>query len=189
MMKLWGTCLIIVLVLQAQAASDTIMWSSKPLTPNDFKGRYDTVVYNRSNFATTLWKLTYFYRKDVKTRRLEVIVYAWFDGRRSWMRPTQKKNTALLNHEQGHFDIAEILSRTFRKQVSATVFPDVGYAELLQSMFSELLSKTYELQNKYDVETTLGEVPAKQREWQNYIATTLASLSAYADKSVYSKEK
>lgn len=190
MIKLWSTCLIILSAfLQTRAASDTITWSSKRLLPNDFKGKWDTVVHNRSNFATTLWKLTYFYRKDVKNSQLQVIVYAWFDGRRSWIRPSQKSNTALLQHEQGHFDIAEILARSFRKQVAETVFPDRGYAELLQNMFSELLSKTYDLQNKYDVETTLGEVPAKQRQWQQYIDTTLQSLAAYTDKSVYSKTR
>lgn len=171
----------------AEAASDTLLWRDQRLQWADFKGRYDTATYNRNHFASTLWKLTYFHRRNSKTRQVEVIAYAWFDGRRSWVRPSQKMNAALLQHEQGHFDLAEILVRKFRKQVAQTTFSRSAYADSLQSIFNNLLAETYQQQDGYDTETAYGEKPSQQRRWQEFIATTLAALDAYADKSILSK--
>jgi hypothetical protein len=189
MKLLLNACLMFGTSFQLKAASDTIMWSHQRLASANFKGNYDTAVYNKSHFATTLWKLTYFHRKNRATKQVEVIAYAWFDGRRSWIRPSQVKNTALLQHEQGHFDIAEILTRRFKRQVSQTSFPAGEYADSLRSIFNALLADTYAQQERYDTETQYGEIPAKQRQWQEYIATTLTSLEAFSDKNVFSKTR
>lgn len=190
MKLLLSFCLFFTTIGWAKAVSDTLLWSNQRLQWSNFKGRYDTATYNKNHFATTLWKLTYFHRRNSKTRQVEVIAYAWFDGRRSWVRPTQRTNTALLLHEQGHFDLAEILVRKFKKQIAQTTFSNTAaYADSLQTIFSELLAETNEQQERYDAETDYGERPIPQRRWQNYIATTLAELAAYADKNVFSKMK
>src|SRR4051812_45166372 len=118
MMKLLlSFCLFFATNLSAKAASDTLLWSNQRLQWSNFKGQSDTAQFNQNHFATTLWKLTYFHRRNASTRQVEVIAYAWFDGRRSWVRPSQRTNAALLLHEQGHFDLAEILVRKFKKQI------------------------------------------------------------------------
>ena len=182
-------CLFFTAAFNAKAVSDTLLWSRQRLQWINFKGRSDTATYNRNHLATTLWKLTYFHRRNSQTRQVEVIAYTWFDGWRSWVRPSQRTNTALLLHEQGHFDLAEILVRRFRKQVAQTNFGNIVYADSLQTIFSSLLAETNEQQERYDAETDYGERSIPQRRWQDYITTTLAALNAYADKRVSSMTK
>ena len=188
MMKfLLSFCLFFGLVGGVRAASDTITWSSQRLKWPDFKGKSDTAVHNKEHLAATLWKLTYFHRFNARTRQVEVIAYAWFDGRRSWVRPSQRTNAFLLQHEQGHFDLAEILARQFKKKIALAHFEADTYADSLQTLFSSLLADMNDAQLQYDVDTAFGEQASEQRRWQTYIATTLAQLNEYADKRVLSK--
>jgi hypothetical protein len=175
-------------ILSASAtygSSDSVTWSSYRLQPSDFRGRYDTAVFGRNHFALTVWKLTYYHRWVARTGQAEVLVYAWFDCRRSWLRPAEKQNTRLLLHEQVHFDLAEVLARRFRKRLAENQFTRQAYAKTVENFFSALLSETYALQQDYDEDTQFGNNASEQARWQKRVQAELQSLEAFSTHQVF----
>jgi len=172
------------LCLQAQTATDTIVWSEQQLAWDIFKGDYDTAVYNRQYDATTFWRIRYTYRPAILQNKIIFTVYAWFDVRNSWVRQSHLNDKSLLLHEQGHFDMAELLARQFRQQLSETTFSRAGYADSIKLLFNNLLSGAYIAQEKYDTETSHGMNRKRQAYWQSWIASELKKLEGFADKNV-----
>ena len=176
--------LIFPLWLPAQTGADTIVWSDKHLVWDNFKGNYDTAVYNRQYGAITSWKVRYQYRPLILQNRLDFTIYAWFDANKSWTRPKNRNNKTLLLHEQGHFDLAELLSRQFRQQLSETTFSRAGYTDSIKLIFGKLLTIAYATQHKYDAETIHGMNSRRQTYWQTFIASELKKLEAFKDKNI-----
>lgn len=176
--------LIFPCLLSAQPLSDTILWSGKPLTWSNFKGNYDTAVYNRQHLATTLWKLKYEYMPVLSKQQVVFVIDAWFDAARSWVRPKSRRERSLLLHEQGHFDLAELLARQFRKQLSETNFNTANYSNVINNIFNTLLTKAYTQQLTYDKETNYGTNDDRQQYWQNFIASELKRLASYGNKNL-----
>jgi hypothetical protein len=178
-------CLSVLSASATYGSSDSVTWGSYRLQPSDFRGRSDTAVFGRNHFALTVWKLTYYHRWVARTGQAEVLVYAWFDCRRSWIRPAEKRNTRLLLHEQGHFDLAELLARRFRKKLAENRFPRQAYAEAISNLFSALLTETNALQQDYDENTQFGNDTSEQTRWQKRIQAELQSLQAFASPQVF----
>ncbi len=179
--------LIFPVCLQAQPATDTIVWSEQQLAWYNFKGDYDTAVYNRQYGATTFWRVRYSYRPAILQNKITFSVYAWFDARNSWVRPSDINNKSLLLHEQGHFDLAEILARQYRQQLSETTFSRAGYTDSIKIIFAKLLSGAYATQEKYDAETSHGMNSKRQAYWQTFITSELKKLEGFTDKNVTSE--
>ncbi len=93
-----------------------IQWDSeRKLVWSDFLGKPE----RRSSFkATTSSKIGFDW--DIFEDSINVTVSTQFIRHSSWVAddPTEK----LLAHEQGHFDIAEIISRMIRRDLSKLVF-------------------------------------------------------------------
>ena len=189
MIKIILFCLLIFPCrLLAQAgATDTILWSAKKLVWNNYKGNYDTAVYNRQYLAVTSWRVVYQYRPLLQQHKLEFIIYAWFDANKSWMQPKLENNRSLLLHEQGHFDLAEILTRQFRQRISEATFSRTNYADSIHQIFNKLLAAAYATQEKYDAETAHGTNSRRQAYWQTFIASELKKREAFTDKNVQSR--
>jgi hypothetical protein len=179
------TLFIFPLYLGAQTQSvDTILWSSSRLAWSNYKGKYDTAIYKREYLAITAWKIVYQYRPLVLENKLEFIIYAWFDANKSWVRKKANASQALLLHEQGHFDLAELLARQFRQQLLATIFIRTNYADSIKQIFSRLLTTAYATQEKYDAETVHGTNSRRQAYWQVFIASELKRLEGFQNKNI-----
>jgi len=82
----------------------------------------------------------------------------------------------VLNHENGHYKIAQIIGkRIYRESI------DLGFdPENHQAQFDSLVRKHFEdwsiLDRDYDRETTNPRNPDKQREWDRFFRTELAAL-------------
>lgn len=177
--------LIFPLGLLAQPdAADTIIWSGTRLAWDNFKGNCDTVVYNRQYSATTFWRVRYQYKPFMWKGEVSFTVYAWFAADKSWVRPNNLNNNDLLLHEQGHFDLAELLARQFRQQLSETTFSRAGYADSVKLIFGKLLADATATQTQYDAETNHGMNRKQQKKWQGIIAAELKKLEALIDKNV-----
>lgn len=187
MRKLLLLLLLIIPVLLIAQAADTILWPGNRLAWENFKGNYDTVVYNRRFLAITSWKVRYQYRPLLLQNRLEFMIDTWFDANKSWVRPKSRNSKTLLLHEQGHFDLAELLARQFRQQLSGTTFNQTDYTDSIHQIFSKLLAAAYATQEKYDAETSHGMNTKRQASWQYFIAAELKKLEGFRNKNVMSR--
>ncbi|MBX9449849.1 MAG: hypothetical protein KL787_09070 [Taibaiella sp.] len=89
------------------AADDTLHWSKdRKLTWDDFQGIPDTtstgMAGTSSGFVTK--------SKYTSDSTISIVVSAVFYKKESWVK-AEFKDSATLNHEQGHFDIAEVYAR------------------------------------------------------------------------------
>ena len=87
----------------------------------------------------------------------------------------------MLNHEQLHFDIAELFARKLRKELEKPRFTTASTEEI----FSAVASFNMELdkmQKRYDNETNHYRNKKKQKKWEIYVGEELAKLTDKEDK-------
>ncbi len=92
--------------------------------------------------------------------------------------------TALLNHEQGHYEIGMLNAKDFffaLLGIQATAFgsPRAGITALLN--LQATLGSAQAIQNKYDLDTTNGLKPARQAAWD---AALLAARTTFTAPSL-----
>lgn len=159
-----------------QASNDSLLyWDSKiKLEWNDFRG----IIPDSSEFgaassiaiqAIPFW--------DGETPNVEVRTI--FYPNKAWKKyPTVE----LLNHEQGHFDLAEIYSRKIRKAICSLHVQDYlefdKYLEIYNVRYSEYKNASF----RYDQETNYGRDNGGQTQWNGNILLQLEGLEKYKYK-------
>jgi len=161
--------------------SDTIYWSkSRKLSWDDFIGIPDK---SKKFSAVTVTSFKWFTITKGDTCR--VIVSDYFFKKDSWKLPNA--NLAILNHEQGHFDLDEVYARLLRKYLvmNRCVFFSKTqrdeYKQKIHPFFSECVHMFDNIQDLYDDETQHGTDSVMQNQWNIRIANDLKSLEAYSD--------
>ncbi|WEK34899.1 MAG: hypothetical protein P0Y53_20620 [Candidatus Pseudobacter hemicellulosilyticus] len=148
---------------QMGAADTTIKWSpGRKLTHADFKQalRDSSLLFRHKKIAVEAYsKVGIVYEPVMKGKRLEILVYAAFDPAGSWI--SREAGPSTLQHEQAHFDIAEIYAR----KLSAAML-DMKLSTDSPS-FWELFLKKYEEINKAHLE--------EQHKYDEYALTQLGS--------------
>lgn len=95
---------------------------------------------------------------------------------RSWVK-NRHKNEAVLNHEEGHLNIAKMCALDFQKTVQLMKpikrFNCKGRLDSIQSMINV---KSTQIQNMYDIETNHGLDEKKQQLWDKKIAELINDL-------------
>ncbi len=158
--------------------SDTVNWNSlRKLNWDDFKGPPDTI---RHFSAETHYVITYTYKKSsqLKTPELQFKVQCYFEQGRSWAK-TKDTNQQLLDHEQAHFDIAELHTRMFRERISKALFDQNKYDGQIQNIFSDILAECSQMQEKFDKETKYGILAEEQNSWIFNIWGALDQYDSY----------
>lgn len=165
--------LVIICSLPA-AGQDTIAWrSAYKLKWTDFKGRPDSA---SENVAITVANIGYSlsYNKTTYTVKVKCV----FEKSKSW---TATSDSAVLVHEQGHFDISEIYARKLRKAFREYKFN----ANTIQADFKEIFTRIRserKLHNElYDIETNASRNREQQLVWNRKIAEELKALKQYAE--------
>ncbi|MBC7949145.1 MAG: DUF922 domain-containing protein [Chitinophagaceae bacterium] len=100
-----------------------------------------------------------------------------FSKTKSW---GKSKTDYILQHEQGHFDIAEIFARKLNKKMSQYEFKQSSYRKDLKEIYDEVTNEKEETQNKYDRETDHSRKKEQQGEWIKKIEKMLEELKEYA---------
>jgi phage tail-like protein len=151
-----------------------ISWDpNKPLKPEDFNG---TPPKNSDNDAESSVYFKFYWDKDKKAW----IVVAVFDKDSSWMKDdATKKDSAVLHHEQRHFDIAELYARKLRKRIKELSEKD-RTQENIDKIAKELADEMEKEQNKYDEDTNHGTDADKQKEWDQKIDKEMQEYKDYA---------
>ena len=170
-------CFLLLLVIPATCFAqgkdeEMIEWdSSRQLTWSDYKGRPDS----RSDAAaSTTTYLGIEYRMD--EGGFSYKIQCRFSITRSWGR---SKTDFILNHEQGHFDIAEIFARKLNQRMSQYRFNQNTYKTDLKSIYDGITKEKETFQNQYDSETDHSRKKEQQLEWLKKIEKMLVELESF----------
>jgi hypothetical protein len=152
---------------------DYIPWNSgKKLSWDDFK--MDSPSNTRDAALTTTFVGFSFSRtRDVITFDIE----CKFQKSRSWGR---LKTDYILNHEQGHFDIAEIFARKLNKEITLFLAKSKQHEEL-NKIYTKVMNEKRDTQQEYDEETNHSINKGQQAAWDKKIEEMLDELKEYDD--------
>jgi hypothetical protein len=157
-----------------QQANNLIDWNAtRKLTWEDFKGSVDPDSKNAALTSSSI-NIEFGYDDD----GLEYSIKCSFNKQKSWVRI---RNTEVLAHEQGHFDLAELHARKLFKAMKAYKFNANTVSKDVNTIYDSLMNAHHESQNLYDSETDYSRNKVKQEEWQKKIADELKSLQAFAN--------
>lgn len=114
---------------------------------------------------------------------LEISMTNQFNYDASWMVKSEVDNSALLKHEQGHFDINEIYTRKAFEQLKNFHFT-ADFQKEIQKIMDILNKQLTKQQQIYESQTQRGLNEAYQLLWNKSIASQLAQLPPYEDKQI-----
>lgn len=158
---------------------DKIIWSeARPLTWDDFKGETQDIAHSVAE-TNAGFKASWHFINNYK--KLEFKVYAYFIPSKSWFEK-EHGTDYVLNHEQRHFDIAEIFARKLRRRFTAIRSGDISTLnnKKLSAIYKEVFAEYDRFQQLYDEETESGVNEEVQEKWNQRIDTLLENLVAFA---------
>lgn len=161
---------------------DSIPWSKKArLQWSDFSGRPDTLSQGTAGCAASI------YVKGISDNGLpNFLVSNFFVKNRAWTKDST--SSILLQHEQLHFDIAEIYARKIRKAIDSLRKRKVRTVNNYSLEIMKLLKMRDETDSLYDEQTSHGVNGKAQFDWTQKILKELEALNDYAVKPQLKKE-
>jgi hypothetical protein len=168
---------------QTSSSRDFLEWNEfYKLSWEDFQGQRTEHAIGDAGTAVSIKAKPYL----VKNRVL-YDVYAYFNRQKSW---ASDKSVQLLEHEQLHFDIAELYARKIRKRISELRDQGVNDVKDYNEEISKLLEESNVADVEYDLETLHGALPKKQLLWETKIRKELESLEGFKkEKKVIGSRK
>lgn len=155
-----------------------LRWSaSRPLVLADFRGRP-----RPGEPHAALTSATVVAQVACQSNKFTGSVQAAFDPARSWVRDPATLTAKLLRHEQLHFDIAEVYARRLRQKLADAQIPCAQLAPTFERLSNGIYAEWEKAEDRYDLDTKHGLVPAQQRAWEEQVQKELAELAAFADK-------
>ena len=169
---------IIILMSSSISTAQSISWDSdRKLEWKDFQGPVDP----SSRFhALTQSGVKYSYRWQSSGHRTSYTfeVTAYYDKSISWLKPG-KATSALLAHEQLHFDISELYARILKKTFANATFTRRHESEIKQLFAANQIARE-EMQVQYDNDTNHMSNTEQQLKWERYIANALEEITSYS---------
>jgi hypothetical protein len=166
--------LLIPLFLTLPNEDNLIEWkASRKLTWDDFQG---TPNPSTKNAALTNSSITVEF--GYNNKGLTHSIKCRFNKSLSWGRI---KNDYILNHEQGHFDIAEAHARILHKRLSAYKFNAKTVNKDINDIYDGVMKQHVSTQERYDLETNHSLIREQQDEWDEKIASVLKEHEEFAD--------
>jgi hypothetical protein len=162
--------------LDSQIAKN-FKWSKKKLSVDDFTGRIDS----SSSHDATSSIATEFLVHQPQDGQVEAIVFCEFLPAESWFR--NRADLLLLNHEQLHFDIAELVCRK-TKFAAARLAIAGASIDSVELVAKGVLAKLDSIQNAYDSATNHGQNSKNQSLWNSKIRHELTQLAKFAQDTI-----
>jgi len=165
--------LLLVCAVAVGLAQEAIAWSlERRLKKGDFTGRVPATASTASMswiHIETEWEC-----KDVT---LKTMARATFDPSRSWFRSQNRMESdiQLLEHEQIHFDIAEVAVRKIRAtfQTFTGACAEPGGTEPIEHLIARADRDLQQEQERFDRETAHGINARVQAQWKRRIMALL----------------
>lgn len=158
------------------AADKAFAWSARRrLVWNDFQGSPPADGPEAAKTSYTLyyaWKC----RGDV----FEFRAIAGFRPRQSWVKAVVRRDSTqrrtVLQHEQTHFDLAEVHARLMRKAAADLARPCAKTDTEMQHLMERLTEAEKDEQRRYDSETDHGLRADRQAAWSGDVNLRLDRL-------------
>jgi hypothetical protein len=171
-------CLLLLVSVGATVPAGVIEWSSSHhLQWSDYQGR---IPYQPDHGAVTAYEVrstnTYPDWHHVTYEVACVMLKC-----KSWVKPEFRTDSALLNHERLHFDLAECSARALRSSLHKERMSIKECNQRLQLLRDSINTTWLDVQDRYDAETFHGTIAKEQARWARKIAHTLDSLAAYSE--------
>lgn len=161
------------------ADADVLPWSpDRKLTWADFRGAPRARGFTG---AATHARIKATPSVNSLSGRVQVQVRALFECRQSWAIEKAKKSDYLLNHEQRHFDIAEIYARKLRRTLQQRRITAGNWARVRREVIAPLFREYVRYDEAYDQETIHGIDRHAQAVWDRQIDRQLGDLAGYYD--------
>ncbi|WP_316821997.1 DUF922 domain-containing protein [Pedobacter gandavensis] len=136
---------------------------------------------DRPFIAYTAHQTTHKYRATQNGRNLSLkfIVGVALDGKASSIDPdrlsalNEEEQASLLNHEQGHSDLAVIYGRILYKNLSKGVYSIKNYQQEVKKIYDTTMKELAVINARYDMETAHGEEKELQEKWDLYFKKEL----------------
>jgi len=159
------------------SATNRIYWSEwYQLEWSDFEG---APIVREKVAALSSIGLPYSYSTDGEGS-MTIQINVCFIKDESWSKE-EKENNVLLQHEQLHFDIAELHRRKIVKRLMEAEFTKSNYSELLDQIVEQVWSNAYRsVQDKYDEETNFSRIFKEQINWNKFITQELRNYEDYS---------
>jgi hypothetical protein len=93
-------------------------------------------------------------------------------------------NDSLLAYEQLHFDLAELVARQLRRDLSQVILPRGKYRQKIKKMLDEAAVTLSKLQQQYDDAVKHNPASPQMAVWQQDIARQLTELNPYTKHTV-----
>lgn len=154
---------------------DQVLWrESRKLVLQDFQGAIKSGKRDGESSITIL--CTYVLKDYIEKFDVKCV----FVKGESWLKDT---SAYVLNHEQVHFDIGEIVARQLRKSLIENKYLINKFsAKKMDSLYHLFSTKFMDLQKIYDEETQYSFNVAAQFEWDLKVSKQLDSLKAFRRK-------
>jgi hypothetical protein len=153
--------------------NNEIFWSRNyPLTWTYFKGRCSDS--SRSAISSLGLKLKYSLSKTNRLKNFDVV--SIFSKKRSCVIDTAEY---ILNHEQGHFDLTEVIARQWRRELDLLKKNKKRAEKKVLELQSSFNSRHLQIQTEYDDETIHGSYLPGQIKWDSIIKSDLAALAQF----------
>jgi Bacterial protein of unknown function (DUF922) len=168
---------------QKKIKNDSICWSeSTKLKWSDFKGKPRNVKAAYANMKASAFTYTNITASgSMKDDLPEFRILCRFVKSQSWVADSTQAN--IQQHEQLHFDIAELYARKIRKGIADLK----NKKEKKMDRYSDLINKNLdELQIKnqeFDSRTIHGTDTEKEKAWEKDIAKELDGLKEFKSTS------
>jgi hypothetical protein len=166
-------CTLLAIDCEAQQVRINGSTGNRPLTWDDFTGKPDK---HSSWYAYTAWNLPYQFTGVAFKGDTAILKGLTFDleldPRKSWLKKGNE-TAALLNHEQGHFNIALLLQKELVEGSQKITFFRNGYITRLTEFYGDLHKKYTLLNEKYDEETRHSQDMEQQAKWDLFFKQQL----------------
>jgi len=178
------------------SAADIAWEARRPLQWRDFRGPVDpdAAAIQVAMTATTLrWRYEYQLERSSASCRYwiaTVAADAVFNPGDSWVKPGQA-TPAVLEHEQGHFDLTQVFKRRLDARTDALIrapvacqgdtlagaqaYAERAAAQAIQREFDTVWQEYTAAQAQYDAGTEHGSIREAQSRWSASIAQALRS--------------
>ncbi len=161
---------------------DTVIpWNkSQKLKWKDFLGTLDPDIFA---YALTSYKIDIIPESVAVDNNDNILNYktlsvtANFYKKQSW---SVSQDLNLLNHEQLHFDIAELFARKIRKRFSELKTIEEKRFSVYWNEYSKLWKDCRAFQKQYDIETNHGAKLDENKKWAENIGSLLEAFKEYA---------
>lgn len=170
-------------------SSEEVLWTKQGLKWTNFQ-HVDMIPGSNSAIGRTTTKLYYTITDSIISQQFNTLllvkVHSVMLPGKSYIKNNAPK-MGLLEHEQIHFDISEVESRKFRKELSEKIFEEKKVREQIKNLHRKHLSNVGIMNNQYDTHHRNAFIGHDQ--WRKDLDKELEKLDKFTSVDVYIKLK